>query len=404
MAKFKFLHFITVMLFIACDLSQSQQAKPENVYRIVYDWRSNEWYQKQAELWKKELERDPSNPEAWHNYYNANRYAHFEDIDTEEKRALLNKIIEDMGKAIPGTYEYYLLKYWNTYDIHDMSLIEKAYQLRPDKPETYYPFITHYEMKHNKEKMTEFCKKLYDSKDIAPWLLSYNYNVLVSTDSDGILFTNGDNDTYPAWILQNSLGIRSDVTILNVSLLPTDDYLEKKLNKKGILIDTKALKQKVQAAENHLSGRLFKSKFVQELSKELLEKYPKIPIYFALTISPEKVKNIRDELYIVGLAYQYSKRRIDNIALIKKNMEHNFRLDYLEHDWYQEQYSGNINKQKMHMNYVIPMVMLADHYQMSGDSRRSEEWNKRALQLAEEAGNVEALEDIRKEEYKLLDY
>ena len=100
-------------MLLACNLGQSQQAKPEKVYRIVYEIRSNDWYKQQAELWKKEIERNPKNADAWHNYYNANRYAHFEDIDSKEKQATLNKIIEDMGTAIPETYEYYFLRYKN---------------------------------------------------------------------------------------------------------------------------------------------------------------------------------------------------------------------------------------------------------------------------------------------------
>lgn len=394
---FRFYKILNVLFIIvlACNNGQTKQAKPEKVYRIVYESKSNAWYKQQAELWKKELENDPGNPDAWYNYYNANRYAHFEDIDSEEKKAKLVKIIEDMGNAIPDTYEYNLLKYWNTYDIHDISLIEKAYKLQPDRPDTYYPFISHYEYNNQKEKLREFCKKLYDSRDIAPWLVNYNYNVLMSVEKNAILITNGDNDTYPIWMLQNALDIRKDVTVVNISLAPTPSYLEKRLEEKGITIDYAKLKNKANERASQKKRTEFKSKFIQEFARIILNKYPDIPVYFALTVYKENIKDIREDLYIVGLAYQFTRERIDNVALIKKNFEKKFRLDHLKYDWYNEYYPGVNIRNRTHMNYIIPIIMLVDHYKLSGEKAKAEDWNNLALHLAEEAGNQDAIEEIR---------
>ncbi len=364
-------HLALLLCFITGGILYAQQ--PEKIYPFARGQKPINYYKEQSALWKKEIQKDNSNVNAWYNYYYANRNLLFHDTTRvySAKKEVVNQLVKEMGEAIPETYEYNLCVWLNgTWDMKLLPYLEKAQKIAPARPEHLDFSIVLAEMSGNKKARDEWSQKKYDAGMFSNGIIYYNYNVLSGLPKNAILLTGGDNDTYPIWYLQ-SLGIREDVTILHTSLVGIDEYQKEIFARLGITGNFKG--DMIKHPEN-----------LELLIRMAVSNKNKAPVYVGLTVNDCSETKLGENLYLSGLAYAYSDKSIDNVALLKKNFEQEYALDYLDKQFYPD-ISKDLVK-IVNCNYLVPMLKLYEHYKIAGDESKAQ-WIKKKLQaVAKDTG------------------
>lgn len=371
----------TLLLVLTLTLFMHAFAqKPEPVLSFAKVSKPVSWYKTQAAAWKKEFEKNPKNAPAWYYHYRALRNLIYNDTTDhrthEEKNKDLTQHIDRMEKAVPNSYEFNLTKWMNGgNNFKYLPYLKKAMELGEGRTEYLCDVLVWAEGERNIEKRNTYARKWLESGDVSPGLLYYNYNVLIGLPQNAIVFTGGDNDTFPAWVLQ-AQGVRPDVLVLNAYLLHLTDYRQRIFSEIGVdQLD-------LYKDEDHNLERGKLEKFETNLIPHVAANRKNRPVFVALTTSGSEayIKNISDKLFLTGLAYAFSNQPLDNMALLRKNFEQKYALDYLDKVFY-----NDISQTMVHHangNYLIPMLKLYEHYSASGESQRAEWIRTKLLTLS----------------------
>ena len=191
----------------------------------------------------------------------------------------------------------------------------------------------------------------------------YSYNILQSCEPNAIIFTNGDNDTFPLWYLQEVEGIRKDVTVANLSLLNTEWYIRQlrdsrpgefiKMGDDQVQDVASGLKEwksqivRVPAPKSKKNPNgyiewkvdptfagaalMVKDLMILQIIFSAQWKYP---IYFAVTVPQSNRLNLEEHLEMEGLVYRLRPYKSDeNTAINEDRMWTNLMSGFTSEVW-----------------------------------------------------------------------
>ncbi|MCS7081691.1 MAG: DUF2723 domain-containing protein [Bacteroidetes bacterium] len=254
----------------------------------------------------------------------------------------------------------------------------------------------------------------------------YAYNLLNSCEPNAILFTNGDNDTFPLWYLQEVEGVRRDVRVVNLSLLNTTWYilqLKHQASRQAppvrisfsdeqiralapqewrpqtirVPLDSAAARRiglvraresAPEALEWRYEGRRLDQNRSYVIVSDLLvldivrQNLNERPIYFATTVSRDNQAGLQQHFQLEGLAYRVVPVRTQEplgrvIPELLEARLSGFRFRNLDNGrvYYDE------NARRLIDNYRNFFIALAGAYRKAGNLRQAVATLDRAQQL-----------------------
>jgi hypothetical protein len=310
------------------DSAAKDVVRPEEIRskrEVIYD---KDTYDKLAKLWKDYYKEFPSEY-AYSNWMYAARYAQWEDYEKLLEKGLKkypsNPKLLYLSGCTPGSDAAWAQAREN---------LERAVAIDPSYMDPWFMLVTTYMRTNDEERTDVALRRLLESGIVQDCIMDYNYNTLIGLDSNAVLITNGDNDTYPGWILTRILKIRPDVSIINRSLLNTDWY--------PLQVMRHGAPQFISPAElttlrDTLIARIRKGQikmgeggpYGDTLIVRIIEAAQRAerPVYFAVTLArTQALSRFWDNGQILGLTYRVtpssqpadqSVRRLDALWLSK---------------------------------------------------------------------------------------
>lgn len=344
--------WVLMILFMVLGGQQlaGTEATPRPFTDVMRGKFDGQYYDDQARAWQALALGECATEDDWYQYYKAADYANKFGTDSYE----LDQIVELAAAQLnPDGFALNYLRFSRVFGTAEgWPLLLAAHAAQPDRYEAYPALITYFTLEGNQERISELLDGMHQKEPIPHGVMDYNYNQLIGCPPSAILLTAGDADTYPSWWLQAIEKIRPDVEVLNASLmLSFPDYKERKL--------------RLLALETSIGQTINQAKDLVEVLANTGR-----PIMVSATSNRLLAELPSEQLFVMGLAFQYGKEPVDNLALLNQLYTDLWRTDQLFSPLSND--AGQRVADQLNANYLPALLALYQHYAEVGHPQTTE--------------------------------
>ncbi len=285
-----------------------------------------------------------------------NALARQQGVLSEADRERFAEHAAAIESSAPNSFEAHMAHFYAEFPTAaSFQHLDRAFMRDQTREELIGPKLADALRRNHSMELTQWSRKMRDRGGIAPGLYSFADELLNSVEQDGILVTAGEMDTYPIVTRQYAEGRRRDVLVIDERLLVDPAYRQR-------VWERAKARGKVPGTE---------AGFLAELAVATDRQ-----LFLSPALGRERIGLPQEDLYVVGLALQYSAKHLDNIPK-------------LERRW--KEMSRSADAGPLSKNYLLPGVVLLKHYREQQNEEKAAAIQHELRQLA---GQLNATQDL----------
>jgi len=282
----------------------------------------------------------------------------------------MNQVVVDLEKSAPESFEFHYFKYVaGNYNVELIDHLKKAEELRPSNSDVQIQMAAYYLIMNDSKNALTYLDKLVASTRLNKDVIDYAEDLIQSAPENGTLITHGFDDTYASLYVQLSKKIRSDVKLISLDFLQSEQY------KKDLKAGGFVLPERTTIDVNYLN---------EFCSKNALKN-----LSISMTTPKEYLVSIQQNLFVVGLVFEYET------DLTFNNF---YRNDYLWNEVLVKKIVSNATNDKakqLSSNYLPMLLHLKKVYGQRGEAAKAGEIDKTIDGIAIQCKKYEQVQKLK---------
>jgi hypothetical protein len=286
---------------------------------------------------------------------------------TLSSQVKMDDFVEGLHQLDANSFEYHLSSFMaGNFDLSRKNHLDLAKKMEPANRQVLLQTTGVAFILKDKKAAAADLKALKEQNTWSADEYAYAKDVLTSLPPDAVLITNGFNDTYPILSIQLLENYRSDVMLMPLFLLQSEDF-QKSANADKLIQSNKGL----------INGH-FLSTFLQKNHAE--------KTFIALTVPSSFYTKLLPQLYPIGLAFQYSSSSVSN-STINLQLWKQLNKTVISKN-------KDTNGKQLSANYLPLLVNLFEYHKAENNVKELTEVKAAIKQIGNNIGNEQLISEL----------